>query len=532
MLNLSLAQINFTTGDIAGNTHEILTAMQKAVENQVDILVFPELALSGYPPEDLLLRRDFHDAIESALHAITQACGELHVVLGYPEKTAKGVYNSAIVLHQQKVVGNYRKQCLPNYGVFDEQRYFTAHYETCVIKIHHVKFGLLICEDLWQPEPLAAAKAAGAQVILSLNASPFDYSKSQQRHDILRQRQKESGLPIAYVNLVGGQDELVFDGGSFALNKGGDYAAQASYFSPQQLVVEIDALKSFVEQTLPTPLSDDALIYQALVLGTHDYIEKNGFPGAVLGLSGGIDSALTLAITADAIGADKVQAVMMPSRYTADMSLEDAEAQATTLGVIYSAIPIERAFSAFTDLLSDEFIGLPVDTTEQNIQARCRGILLMAISNKTGKLVVTTGNKSEMSVGYATLYGDMAGGYGILKDVPKMLVYRLANYRNTLTPVIPQRVIDRPPSAELAHEQLDEHNLPPYPILDAILERYVELDESVGDIVLAGYEREVVEQVVKMIKNNEHTRRQAAPGPRVTPRAHGRDRRYPITSGF
>lgn len=531
-MQITIAQLNFLLGDIAGNCQQIIAAIEDAKQQQSKFIVFPELALCGYPPDDLLLRDDFFLAIDKALQNILPHSQGITVVLGYPRKAADKIYNSAVVLQNQIMIAHYDKQCLPNYGVFDEKRYFTAGDQTCVLDIGGTQFGLLICEDLWQPEPIAKAKQAGAEIILSLNASPFDANKAEKRLEMMRRRQQETDLPILYVNLVGGQDELIFCGRSFALNKQGDIAVLADFFKAQCLTVNVDADHDFVPHTIPSFPEHEAIVYDALVLAVKDYVSKNGFKGALLGLSGGIDSALTLTIAVDALGADNVQAVMMPSRYTADMSLHDAEQQAKDLQVKYSVIPIEKPFTVFNDLLKDEFAGLAADTTEENIQARCRGVLLMAISNKTGKIVLTTGNKSEMSVGYATLYGDMAGGFAVLKDVPKMLVYQLARYRNTLSPVIPQRVIDRPPSAELAPDQLDENSLPPYPILDAILERYVEQDQSVADIVLAGFEPDTVRRVVLMVNRNEYKRRQAPPGPRITARAYGKDRRYPMTSGF
>lgn len=527
-----LAQLNFLTGDIHANTQQIITAIESAQAEQADLIAFPELAITGYPPEDLVLRDDFHQAINKAMQEIKKHSDNIHIVLGYPEKTSDAIYNAAAVFYNQEKIANYRKQCLPNYSVFDEKRYFTPGQDSCVFKVSHVNVGVLICEDMWHERPAIAAHEAGAQMLLVINASPFDYKKQGRRHDTVRLRQKATGLPVMYLNLVGGQDELLFDGASFALNKRGEYAATAKHFEPDLLSLSTDALKDFIPSPAPTLPSTTENVYDALVLAVKDYVRKNGFKGAVLGLSGGIDSALTLAIAVDALGKDNVQAVMMPSRYTSDMSLIDAEQEAKVLGVQYTTIAIERAYTTFLDLLKDEFENLPTDTTEENLQARCRGVLLMAISNKTGKLVLTTGNKSEMSVGYATLYGDMAGGFAVLKDVPKMLVYELANYRNTISEVIPANVISRPPSAELAPDQIDENSLPPYSILDAILERYVEQDQSVADIVLAGYERETVEKVIRLVKLNEYKRRQAPPGPRVTPRAYGRDRRYPITSGF
>ena len=535
MFNITLAQINVHTGNIIANSKKIISTIQQAkTEQQAKLIIFPELALSGYPPEDLLLRNDFMQQIHKALEEIVQHCENVYVVLGFPEKTNTGIYNSAVVIHNKQIIAKYYKQCLPNYSVFDEKRYFTAGQRTCVVEIEGIKFGLTICEDLWQPGPIAQAKAAGAEMIISINASPFDYEKPQQRYEVLRARQKETGLPIIYVHLIGGQDEFVFDGGSFVLNKRSERIAQADYFTEVLLPISINKHSEFSndEEIVDSYPTTEQLVYQALVLAVRDYIMKNQFPGVLLGLSGGIDSALTLAIAVDALGAKKVHAVMMPSRYTSEISLNGAAEEAKTLDVEYSIIPIERAFTVFLNLLHEEFSGLPPDTTEENIQARCRGIILMALSNKNGKLVLTAGNKSEMSVGYATLYGDMAGGFSVLKDVSKTLVYRLANYRNSLSPVIPQFVIDRSPSAELATNQVDEDSLPPYSILDEILQRYVEMDESLETIVKAGFDREIVMKIIKMIKQNEYKRRQAPPGPRISPRAYGRDRRYPITSGF
>lgn len=531
-MKVTLAQLNLIACDIQGNSEKIIAAIDKAKQQGSQLIVFPELALCGYPPEDYLFRQDFHQQIKTAIDNIVQHTDNIAAVIGYPDQTSNGIYNSAIVMQNKKVISVYHKQHLPNYSVFDEKRYFTEGDKSCIVTINKIKFGILICEDIWHPEAIAKAKADGAEIIVTLNASPFHYQKAEIRYENLIKRQQETELPILYVNLLGGQDDLVFDGGSFALTKHGDIAVFADFFHEQLLSVNINKDKDFDTQPI-APFPDvETVIYNALVLAVKDYITKNGFNGALLGLSGGIDSALTLAIAVDALGAENVHAVMMPSRYTADISMSDAEAQAKNSKVQYSVLPIERPFSVFNEVLSEEFEGLPPDTTEENIQARCRGILLMALSNKTGKIVLTTGNKSEMSVGYATLYGDMAGGFAVLKDVPKMLVYQLASYRNKLSLVIPQRVIDRPPSAELAPDQLDENTLPPYSILDAILERYVEHDQSISDIVMAGYNRETVERVAKMVKRNEYKRRQAPPGPRITPRSYGRDRRYPITSGF
>jgi NAD+ synthase (glutamine-hydrolysing) len=419
--------------------------------------------------------------------------------------------------------------------VFDEKRYFAEGREPCVVEIKGVKVGLTICEDVWHPGPVALAAEAGAQLILNLNASPFHSGKELEREEVMEQRVEDVHLPIIYVNQVGGQDELVFDGRSFVMDGDGQVLQRAPAFEEGLYLVELDydgeMVKPCLGEMAPI-LGDEAAVYQALVLGVRDYIEKNGFRGVVLGLSGGIDSALTLAVAVDAIGCERVEAVMMPSRYTADMSVADAEEEATILGVNYQVITIEPLFNAFLASLAHEFEGLPVDTTEENLQARCRGVVLMAISNKKHKIVLTTGNKSEMAVGYATLYGDMAGGFDVLKDVPKTLVFRLAEYRNSRGYVIPQRVIDRPPSAELAPDQKDSDSLPDYPVLDAILERYVELDQCREEIVAAGFDEATVRRVIRLVDINEYKRRQAAPGPRITRRAFGRDRRYPITSGF
>ncbi len=534
MLNVILAQINAHTGDITANKTSILTTIANR-EQQADVIIFPELALSGYPPEDLLLRQDFMQQIQQALIQIVQHCKDIYVILGYPQKTGDGLYNAAAIIHHQKMVAHYFKQQLPNYGVFDEKRYFIAGNKPCVIDIKGIKFGITICEDLWHPQPIAQAKAAGAQMIISINASPFDHQKPQQRVAMLRARQQETSLPILATNLVGGQDELVFDGGSCIMNAQGKRIAQAPYFKTAYLPIQIDQQGKFIdaEQVITSLPATEPLVYQALVLAVRDYLNKNHFAGAIMGLSGGIDSALTLAIAVEAIGADNVQAVMMPSRYTSKLSLMGAAEQAQMLKVNYSVMSIEQPFTVFCDLLRETSANATLTaTTVENLQARCRGILLMALSNNSKRLVLTTGNKSELSVGYATLYGDMAGGFAVLKDVPKTLVYRLANYRNMLSTVIPQAVIDRPPTAELATDQVDADNLPPYAILDAILQRYVEQDESLEMIVTAGFARPVVEKVIKLVKKSEHKRRQGPPGPRITPRAYGCDRRYPITSGF
>lgn len=535
-LRIVMAQLNMLVGDIEGNAEKVIAAAERARDEfEADVVVFPELTLTGYPPEDLLLRSGLYTRVLAALQRVNQRVSDIDVVLGYPHAAAGGIYNAASLLRANRQVATYHKQHLPNYSVFDEKRYFAAGSEPCVVDIKGVPVGLTICEDIWQPGSVTQACAAGARLIININASPFHLYKGREREQAVRERVDEGGVPVLYVNLVGGQDELVFDGGSFVMDSDGNITQQAPAFEEGLYLAEfhLDG-----DQVIPqagvcaVELSEEASVYNALVLGVRDYIEKNGFPGVVIGLSGGIDSALTLAIAVDAIGAERVEAVMMPSRYTADISLEDAREEAELLGVDYRVIPIEPAFNVFLESLKDEFAGRVADTTEENIQARCRGIMLMAISNKKGKMVLTTGNKSEMAVGYATLYGDMVGGFGALKDVPKTLVFRLASYRNTLSRVIPERVISRPPSAELAADQKDSDSLPPYDVLDPILQMYVEEDLCAEDIVAAGYDGETVRRVIRMVDANEYKRRQAPPGVRITRRAFGRDRRYPITSGY
>ena len=531
---LAMAQANFLVGDIPGNISTIIRLATEARDRLgAALVVFPELALIGYPPEDLLLRPSLEPRVQAALARLGEVSG-ITIVLGYPGARVGGFFNLAGVWRDGKLLGEYAKQQLPNYDVFDEKRYFQAGHLPLVVDVGGLRIGLSVCEDIWHVEPAALAQAAGAQLLVNINASPFHAGKQAARMAVVAERVRETGLPVIYTNLVGGQDELVFDGGSFAMAASGEVMVEAPLFAEGLYAVDLVGGQP-QPQARPPALTTEAEVYQALVLGVRDYVGKNGFRGAVLGLSGGIDSALTLAIAVDAIGADKVQAVMMPFRYTSTMSLEDAEAEANILGVKYSVLGIEPIFNAFSATLEDEFKGTAKDKTEENLQARARGVLLMAISNKKGYLVLTTGNKSEMAVGYATLYGDMAGGFDVLKDVPKTLVFRLSTYRNTLSPEappIPQRVIDRPPSAELAPDQKDEDSLPPYPVLDEILRRYVEEDESAETITAAGFAREDVWRVLRMVDFNEYKRRQAAVGPRITGRAFGKDRRYPIVNGW
>ncbi len=533
---IQIAQINPIVGDVAGNAVRIITAAQQARAAGAQIVLFPELTLTGYPPEDLLLRPEFIQRVETALTRIRTEITGITIVLGYPLQTVGGLFNVAGVFRDGAVLAEYAKQQLPNYSVFDEKRYFQAGTTATVFMQDGIQFGLSICEDIWQDEPTRQAVAAGAQVLLNLNASPFHAGKSAEREAIVGRRARDHGIAICYANLVGGQDELVFDGASFVVNHAGEIVARAVGFIETTLMIEIAA--SGLIETSPSPAllqQEDfelATVYSALVLGVRDYVRKNGFQGAVLGLSGGVDSALTLAIAVDALGAKQVEAVLMPSRYTAEMSNADALEQAQLLGVATQIIPIEPAFQTFLTMLAPSFANCATDVTEENIQARCRGVLLMALSNKSGRILLTTGNKSEMSVGYATLYGDMAGGFAPLKDVPKLLVYRLAHYRNTQATIIPERVLTRPPSAELRPDQTDQDSLPPYEILDVILQLYIEEDHSVAAIVKRGYAEEMVRRVTRLVDRNEYKRRQAPPGVRISTRAFGRDRRYPMTSGF
>jgi len=532
MLKIALAQINLLVGGINANKTKIIETAEQARDHEgADIIVFPELSVTGYPPEDLLLRPDFIKQANQAVLDIALAIDGIDIILGYPEQFDNDLYNSAAVLRNGKILSNYRKSALPNFGVFDEQRYFKSADQTCLFSAKGHSIAITICEDIWQKGLVEKNKQAGADLIVTLNASPFHAGKIHQREEIVCQQAKTVDIPLVYVNAVGGQDELIFDGASFVVDAQGVVVFRAKEFEEQVAVVEFENNKP-VKNTCAPLYNAISSEYNALVLGVRDYVHKNGFQGALLGLSGGIDSALVLAIAVDALGADQVEAVLMPSKYTQDMSNEDAILEAEALGVKHHTIAIEPAVTAFTGMLSDVFAGTRKDTTEENIQARCRGVLLMAMSNKQGKLLLTTGNKSEMSVGYATLYGDMAGGFAPIKDVPKLLAYQLAEYRNSLSPVIPQRVITRPPSAELAPDQIDEDSLPPYSILDPILEMYVEQDKSAEQIHAAGYQLEDINRAISLVDRNEYKRRQAPPGIRITPRAFGRDRRYPITSGY
>ena len=528
-LSVLIAQINPTVGAIEANRDKILHIIQEQ-QQEHDLIVFPELALSGYPPEDLLLRKEFHQRIAENLNIIRAAVNNCHVIIGHPTSGGEHCYNSISVFFQGQETKRYHKQKLPNYSVFDEVRYFTpGEPNPCVIEINQHKFGLCICEDLWQAGPVEDLIQFGINTLVVVNASPFDAGKYQQRYKLV-QSYAQRGIAVVYVNQTGGQDELVFDGQSFAVDATGSLCAQLPAFEETTTSLQFHGDK--ILGPITPFLGKEALIYKALVCGTHDYVNKNYFPGVVLGLSGGIDSALTLCIAVDALGADRVHAFMMPSRFSAQMSHDDALKQLNTLKVTHTTLSIEPAFQALLSTLDPLFKGLPVDTTEENIQARIRGILLMAYSNKTGKMVLTTSNKSETAVGYATLYGDMAGGFAVLKDLLKTQVYALAHYRNSIAEVIPKRVITRPPSAELKDNQTDQDNLPDYAVLDAILTAYMEKNLSAEEIVELGYEAEVVNKIIRLIKHNEYKRRQAAPGIKISSAAYGKDWRYPITHGF
>lgn len=534
-VRLCLAQENFCVGDVEGNTRLIVERVASAKSAGANLVAFPELAITAYPPEDLLFRPGLHAQVAKALQQIASDSTGIYILVGYPEKTPDGLYNSAACFHGGQMLANYRKQHLPNYAVFDEKRYFSPGENATVISINDIRFAISICEDIWVPETAITARDAGADAIININASPYRIDKRSDRLTALENANAVSGLPIAYVNLVGGQDELVFDGGSVVLDESANVVSQAAEFECTQLNVDITKTPEglrFTNTQTETLAPRHENIYQALVLGVRDYIAKNRFKGVVLGLSGGIDSALTLAIAVDAIGAQNVHAISMPSRYTADMSVDDAVKQCENLGCRCDIISIEEPFSAFNHALAPLFAGYEPDVTEENIQARCRGLILMAVSNKTGNIVLATGNKSEMAVGYATLYGDMCGGFAPIKDVPKTLVYELAKWRNSQGPAIPERVITREPSAELREDQKDSDSLPDYDILDPILEKYIELDMTPTAIAAEGYELSTVERVARMVDRNEYKRRQAAPGVRITERAFGRDRRYPITSRY
>lgn len=535
-INIGLAQINVIVGGIEHNVDRIIEFAERARdEMDCHLLVCSELVLTGYPPEDLLLRPGFNTRIQQQLARLCDSVSGIDLIVGYPKKTDAGLFNIGALIRDGVITREYRKIKLPNYSVFDEKRYFVAGEEPCVVDYKGYRLGITVCEDIWHDGPVESAVEQGAELIININGSPFHADKIPERRAVVCARAKATDTPVVYVNQVGGQDELVFDGASFATAANGDVVHQMASFNEGLSCVNVKrtAKDLLVTGSEMVPEYDRLeSVYKALVLGVRDYVKKNGFSGVVIGLSGGIDSALTTTIAVDALGPQNVDVMMMPFRYTSDISKHDAHAEAQALGITYHVISIEPMYDAFMQQLAPIFEGTEPDTTEENIQARCRGLTLMAYSNKTGKMVLTTGNKSEMSVGYATLYGDMVGGYNAIKDVPKILVYELAKYRNTISSVIPERVITREPSAELRPDQIDSDSLPPYEILDPILELYVEHDCPPADIVAKGFDERYVSQVIRLVDRNEYKRRQAAPGVRITKRAFGRDRRYPITSGF
>ncbi len=535
-ISIALAQLDFVVGDISGNTELIIETSKKAKRQyNADLIVFPELSISGYPPEDLLLHSGFKKRIIEASNKIQQEINGIDALVGYPEYQNGKIFNSCSVFSEKKEIVRYRKEALPNYSVFDEKRYFESDDNPVIFSVKGKKIGINICEDIWQEQAAIRSKDAGAELIIVINGSPYEKNGQEKREKVVKRLTEVTGLPFVYLNMIGGQDELLFDGSSFVMDKNGEIVYRAKSFEESLDLIEFEInddgcspLKSRVHKVLPQVES----IYKALVRGTRDYIKKHKFPGVVLGLSGGIDSALTLAIACDAIGSDKVRAVMMPYIFTSDMSKNDAKAQASLLNVQYDILPISTLYNSAIELLRPIFMDAASDSTEENIQSRSRGIILMAISNKTGLMLLTTGNKSEMAVGYATLYGDMAGGFAPIKDCTKTMVKKLASYRNTISEVIPKRVIEREPSAELSENQKDSDTLPPYEILDPILEAFIEEDLSVEEIVDLGFDRTTVIRVLEMVKRNEYKRRQTPPGVRISNRAFGRDWRYPITSGY
>lgn len=548
-LSICTAQLNFVVGDMPGNAQKIIAAAREAYAQGARLLLTPELAICGYAAEDLFLRPAFIAACDDAVKTVareTAGLKGLAIVLGHPQAMAPGAqafsvcFNAASVVRDGKIEQTYAKRELPNYQVFDERRYFVPGSKPCVFEVEGVKVGVLVCEDAWFATPARDTAAAGAQLLAVINASPFHLGKGTEREATMRSRVVETGLPLVYAHLVGGQDEVVFEGRSFALAADGSVAARAPAFVEKLVYALVESAQGAIKITaeVAPERTLEADLWDALVVGVRDYVGKNGFPGALLGLSGGIDSALVLAIAVDALGADKVRTVMMPSPYTADISWIDARDMATRMGVRYDEISIKPQFEAFKAALATEFAGLPEDTTEENLQARIRGTLLMALSNKFGAIVLTTGNKSEMSTGYCTLYGDMAGGFAVIKDVAKTRVFDLARWRNANDPYgtcaspIPERIITRPPSAELRPDQKDQDSLPPYEVLDAIVARYMENDEPIESIIASGFARADVERVTRLIKLNEYKRRQAPVGIRVTRRSFGKDWRYPITSKF
>ena len=535
-ISIVLAQLDLAVGDISGNTKLIIDSCEKAKnQHNADLIIFPELSISGYPPEDLLLHSGFKRRINDALNSIKDEVAGISALIGFPDYSDDSIYNACAVFRDKEEIVKYRKEALPNYSVFDEKRYFTSDEQPSVFELKGKKIGINICEDIWHKSAAMKAKESGAEIIIVINGSPYEKDGQSKRENIVKQRALQTDVPIVYLNMIGGQDELVFDGASFVMSKNGEIKYRATSFEESMDLFEFELINDEcapIKSNISSKLSVEESVYKALVRGTKDYIEKHNFSGVVMGLSGGIDSALTLSIACDAIGSDKVRAVMMPYLFTSAMSLEDAQCQADTLNIKYDILPISSLYDSTVDLLQPIFLNSEKDSTEENIQSRARGLLLMAISNKTGSMLLTTGNKSEMAVGYATLYGDMAGGFAPIKDCTKTMVKKLAKYRNMISEVIPNRVIEREPSAELRENQHDSDSLPPYDLLDPILEAFIEKDLSVEEIVERGFERETVTSILEMVKRNEYKRRQAPPGVRISNRAFGRDWRYPITSGY
>ena len=535
-ISIVLAQLDLAVGDISGNTKLIIDSCEKAKnQHNADLIIFPELSISGYPPEDLLLHSGFKRRINDALNSIKEEVAGISALIGFPDYSDDSIYNACAVFRDKEEIVKYRKEALPNYSVFDEKRYFTSDEQPSVFELKGKKIGINICEDIWHKSAAMKAKESGAEIIIVINGSPYEKDGQSKRENIVKQRALQTDVPIVYLNMIGGQDELVFDGASFVMSKNGEIKYRATSFEESMDLFEFELTNNEcvpIKSNISSKLSVEESVYKALVRGTKDYIEKHKFSGVVMGLSGGIDSALTLSIACDAIGSDKVRAVMMPYHFTSAMSLEDAQCQADTLNIKYDILPISSLYDSTVDLLQPIFLNSEKDSTEENIQSRARGLLLMAISNKTGSMLLTTGNKSEMAVGYATLYGDMAGGFAPIKDCTKTMVKKLAKYRNTISEVIPNRVIEREPSAELRENQHDSDSLPAYDLLDPILEAFIEEDLSVEEIVERGFERETVTSILEMVKRNEYKRRQAPPGVRISNRAFGRDWRYPITSGY
>ncbi len=535
-LRIVMAQLNFCVGDIQKNLEKCMSAAIEARDKlSADMIVFPELSISGYPAEDLLLRDDFLQDVSSAVNRFVTNIRDIYCIISYPLLSAEGLKNVCSLVYNGNIITTYAKMCLPNYGVFDENRYFISGKNPCIVKIKNIPIGILICEDLWFKEPIALACEQGAKLIISINASPFEINKEQMRNNLLIKRAIQHHVPILYTNCIGGQDELIFDGGSVAVDANGNLCQFAGYFKEKLLSVDIhieDKALSLEKNNLPTALPEEEKIYSALVLSLRDYIEKNRFKGVLIGISGGIDSALVLAIAVDALGHERVQGVMLPSQHTSNVSKEDALEILNNLNVKHQTISIDSTYQTLITTLKPIFKDAPLDKTEENIQARARGIILMALSNKFGSLVLNTGNRSELAVGYCTLYGDMVGGFSVLKDIPKMMVYRLATYRNQISPVIPVRTIEREPTAELAPNQKDQDSLPPYPILDDILHYYLNQGENIETICQRGFPLETVKKVIQLVQNNEYKRRLAAIGPRINHKSFGKDWRYPITNRF